>query len=323
MTEADSKLRNRRGGGASSPDSHSSSGDPLLVDHPADAASLATSATAAASCPTPPGASSQLDRLLMGYTSFLQSGLYQDRSLKVLQWTLWMLSHFGARRNAIVRDALKKLSNELSFARYLLRFLQLPLALEAAKTGSWAVSSNRSSSPRMHKWLGRILAWSMLGYYPLEYGAYLQWQTPQLLVAQSPPPPSRLAEKWSAWSCRCWLAYLAAEMVQCGLRLREETQWLRQQAHAKKTDGDSAESDDEQPLALAAPTTTTTTPHVITNLRLQLLRDALFTLPAIHWSLPNWDRDPWLPEPLVNTLMWLEAVVCMYQSVVSFQQPTT
>ena len=56
------------------------------------------------------------------------------------------------------------------------------------------------------------------------------------------------------------------------------------------------------------------------NLRLQILRDLLFTLPAIHWSLPNWDTNPWLSEPIVNTLMWLESVVCMYQGVKSFQQ---
>jgi hypothetical protein len=59
---------------------------------------------------------------------------------------------------------------------------------------------------------------------------------------------------------------------------------------------------------------------VVKHLQLQLVRDLLFTLPAIHWSLPHWDTDPWLPEPIVNTLMWLESVVCMVQSIASFQR---
>ena len=54
--------------------------------------------------------------------------------------------------------------------------------------------------------------------------------------------------------------------------------------------------------------------------RLQMMRDALFAIPALQWALPNWDTDPWLPTPLIHTLMWLESVVCMYQSVTNFQE---
>jgi hypothetical protein len=36
-------------------------------------------------------------------------------------------------------------------------------------------------------------------------------------------------------------------------------------------------------------------------------------LPCINWSLPNWDIDPMLPENVVNGLMWLESIVCLYQ----------
>jgi hypothetical protein len=58
---------------------------------------------------------------------------------------------------------------------------------------------------------------------------------------------------------------------------------------------------------------------LIRNEQLQIVRSLLFTLPAIHWSLPKWDTHPWLKESVVNGLMWAEAVVSMYQSLRSFQ----
>lgn len=278
---------------------------------------------------------SKLDRFLQGYGKFMSAGVHQDRSIKLLQYTLWMVSHFGVgsnnngnngSSNVVIRQALKKLSNEMSFARYVLRFLEWPQAIEAAKSGSWTVSSTLTSHQSIHKWLGRILAWSMVGYYPLEYGSYLQWQTPTLLFpTKALPPLPRLAEKLSAWSCRAWLAYIVADMMQSWLKLREEQQLLQQQTHAKKTDGDdddSNTSDKNDKRHQLAYLPNATTAAAMKKLRLQIVRGALFALPAIHWSLPNWDRDPWLPEPVVNTLMWLEAVVCMYQSVSSFQSTT-
>lgn len=258
----------------------------------------------------------RLDRLLQGYTTFMGSALHQDRGLKLLQYTLWMLQwvgHKSGRDNVLVRDAVKKLCNEVSFARYVLRFLGLPPALEAARSGSWsAASTSESSNKGVHTLLGKILAWSMIGYYPLEYGAYVQWQTPRLFFSRDSSsqagPSSRLAEKLSAWSCRFWLAYTVTEIVQCWLKLREETKKLQAVEEAKKND--DARKTEETVLA---------SPSDIRNLKLQITRDLLFTLPAIHWSLPNWDIDPLLSEPLCNAFMWLESVVCMYQSVANFR----
>jgi hypothetical protein len=47
--------------------------------------------------------------------------------------------------------------------------------------------------------------------------------------------------------------------------------------------------------------------------RLEIIRNLLCTLPTIHWSLPKWDTDPWLTSDLLNTLVWLESVVCLHQ----------
>lgn len=275
--------------------------DPLFIEYPSKPpASLKKAGSI----------SDKTELFLKGYTSFMDKGINQDRGLKLMQYTLWMVALYYKDR-VVIRDSLKKLYNDLSFARYALRLFGLPTAIEASKTNSWSASSETRKG--IHKFLGQILAWSMVGYYPLEHGAYLQWQTPKLFFQKTKPPP-RLAEKLSAWSCRCWLVYIVAEISQCWLKLREESYLLRR--NWKKT----IESEDEEGDEKSAKLVVHRDMAAIRNLKLQILRNLLFTLPAIHWSLPHWDTNPWLPEPLVNSLMWLEAVVCMYQSIANFRQ---
>jgi hypothetical protein len=281
-----------------SPDS-STATDPLFVDYPSKPVTEISKRSSSVA--------EKLEGFLKGYTGFMGKAVNQDRGLKLLQYTLWMFSHFYKDR-VVLRDALRKLYNELSFARYVLRLLGLPSAIEAAKTGSWGASSETGKG--VHKFLGQILAWSMIGYYPLEHGAYLQWQTPKLLFPKT-GGPSRLAEKLSAWSCRCWLAYTVAEIVQCLMKLREQSVLFKKSVKKAVEDEDD---ESKQKMLVQA------NDAVTKNLKLQIVRDLLFTLPAIHWSLPNWDTDPWLPDPFVNSLMWIETIVCMYQSITNFQQ---
>ena len=296
--------------GRHSPANSSSGGSShLLVEHSDDASTKAV-VIRNKNMPATNNKMAVIDRLLQGYTQFMGSALHQDRGIKLLQYTLWMVSYGlqkTGRDNVLVRDGLKKLFNELSFARYVLRFLGWPPAVEAARSGTWGYSSKG-----LHRILGKIMAWAMIGYYPLEYGAYVQWQTPKLFFSRS-TPSSRLAERLSAWSCRFWLAYTLTEIVQCWLKLKDETKKIKAVEDNKKNDDAQTSSTAEEGEALASPS-------AIRNLKLQITRDLLFTLPAIHWSLPNWDIDPLLSEPMCNTLMWLESVVCMYQSVTNFRQ---
>jgi Peroxisomal biogenesis factor 11 (PEX11) len=296
--------------GSSSPVS-STGTDPLIVEHPdQDSKPLLVASTKDVET------RSRLDRFLQGYTKFMGPGIHQDRGLKLLQWTLWMFS-YAYNDKVVLRDALKKLYNELSFARYVIRLLQLPPALEAARSGSWGASSD--SQKGIHTVLGQVLAWSMIGYYPLEHGAYVQWQAPRLFFPKT-GGPSRLAEKLSAWSCRFWLAYIVAEIVQCYLKLREESQKLEAIVHKKKTDEHSDDDDEDDPDGNNQQIMTPPNLGALRSLRLQIVRDLLFAVPALQWALPNWDTDPWLPTPVINTLMWLESVVCMYQSITNFQE---
>ena len=147
-----------------------------------------------------------VDRFLGHYNKFVSSPTNQDRGLKLLHYTLWLLSVFWRKRE----DALKKLSGEILMGRYLLRLYGLPSAIEGARTGSWGGKSVWSQR------LGKIMAWSMIVFYPMEHLAYIGWKSPKLC-----PPATVRASQLSAFSCRAWTAYLLAEIAQSLLGLRE------------------------------------------------------------------------------------------------------
>lgn len=166
---------------------------------------------------------SRLDKFLADYVQFTSSAVHQDRGLKLLQWTLWLASIKKNKQS----KGLRELSTHFSFARYALRLYGLPACLEAAKRGSWGGVQYKDD--KRIGLLGKCMAWSMAVYYPLEHAAYIQWMAPSIFSKNS-------AAKLSAYSCRAWLAYLVAEMVQSVLKLKEMHQQKEQLLHDKKHD---------------------------------------------------------------------------------------
>jgi hypothetical protein len=229
-----------------------------------------------------------LDRFLVHYNKFIASGANQDKGLKLLQWTLWLFSRIYPSK----KESLQKSSLDISFARYILRFYGFPSTMEAVRNGTW-----EDPQSYLGRLLGKLMAWSMLGYYPLEHVAYVRWTSPKLL-----PYSSLNANRLSAYSCRFWLLYLLAELAQGTIRLRRMYNSRKELKAAA-----ASEKDDDNKLA--------TLEDSIRNQQLQMARSALFTFPCIHWALPKWDTDPWLSEDTCNGLMWIEAVVSMYQAV--------
>jgi len=241
-----------------------------------------------------------------------KSPYHQDRGLKLLQWTLWLSSYLlasrkrgrggsksgSAERQQLHSQALRKLYLDMSFARYATRVWGLLPSIDAAWHDTWAVPSRRY--PNASKWIGRAMAWSMIGYYPTELLAYVQWMVP---AAYAKHP--RSAERWSYISCRFWTLYLVAEAAQCLIRWKELNDELEQQRKLGDGTGDDGDDNSKQSKYEAQ--------LALRNVKMQFARDALFLLPAVHWSLPNWDKSPWLPEGFVNTLMWLESVVSICQ----------
>lgn len=261
---------------------------------------------------------------LKSYVKFISSAINQDKGLKFLQYTLWLASKLY-QKDSTGRKSLTKLSLELSNTRYATRLLALPTAVEAALYKSW--TSPSKSFPRTFDLIGDLLSWSMMVYYSAEHVAYLQWMVPQWLVKHK-----RSAERWSAWSCRGWFLYVVAEMVQNALQWKElcdqenqQQRLLQQQDSSNDTDekrkkaAEAAEkragtkyktdlSPEEQQVAISE------TQLSRRKIELQFARNALFLLPTIQYSLPNWDTQPWLPPDVINFLFWLESVVTLYQS---------
>eukprot|EP00980_Cylindrotheca_fusiformis_P008074 scaffold1722_cov120-Cylindrotheca_fusiformis.AAC.4 len=146
--------------------------------------------------------------------------------------------------------------------------------MEGVSSGSWG-------SPKA---FGKAMAWTMIGYYPLEHLAYLKWKAPEICMPSR--SDSRLAAKFSAWSCRFWLAYLVLDI------LRSRNALLKTEKDEETAAGEASRTE-----------------------RIQILRNALFFLPAINWSLPNWDTKPILSSGVCNGLMFLESIVCLHQGI--------
>lgn len=157
-------------------------------------------------------ASTNVDVFLQYLVKFTSHAANQDKGLKLIQWTLLLWSKMYQNKT---QQGLAKLSSDISFARYLLRFYGLPSCIEAIRSGSWGGSSKWS------RILGKTMAWSMLVYYPLEHVAYIKWTSPHTL------PNSVNANILSAMSCRFWFVYLVCEILQSILHLKEMEQTRR------------------------------------------------------------------------------------------------
>ena len=158
--------------------------------------------------------------------------------------------------------------------------IELPTAFDGFRLGDWAKNPI----------LGRFMALSMIFYYPLEHFAYVQWKAPETPLVPNalvPREKGRLADRASAWSCRFWLLYIVLDTLRAMLALRD--------ASANGSKSNSLETRME---------------------RMQLIRNMLFTLPAAHWSRID-STKPLISEGLRNSLMWIEAMCSLYQSVQS------
>jgi hypothetical protein len=233
---------------------------------------------------------SALDRFLKAYVDFTTSASSQDKGLKLMQYTLWLASRFYGKTSP-GRESLHKLSVEICWGRYINRIFGLPASIEEARNCSFDSGAIRA-----------LLAWSMVAYYPLEHLAFIKWKAPNLRFP-SPWPDDRVAAKATAWSCRFWLLYTVVDIARSTLALREAANKV-----AERTANSSSSGED-----LAA------IQKLQRNERLQIIRNLLFTLPGFSWSLPNWDIDPWLSENVVNSLLWTESVVCMYQAISKYK----
>jgi hypothetical protein len=311
------------------------------------------------------------------YLRLISSPAGQDSVLKVVQYSLWILSRYyltkgrqsritgtSAATVAASDDATAKsllaLSAEISWTRYVLRFFGLPPSIDGASTGAWGMTgikaiddddcfnkavrdpngASRTTGSSLwsssfldgvitSKRLGRFLAWTMIGYFPFEHAAYLQWKAPNLRwdvgrgrrrmitgrsnssqddICHVDKPLKNYGSLFSAWSCRFWLAFIVGDIIKACKALRRIQRLERQkdQIQLEKTDDDTDILPSSDELI-----------SVAQKQKYAIVRNLLFTLPAIGWSLPKWDTEPWLSDETMFGLCWLEALVGFYQQVQS------
>uniref|UniRef100_A0A7R9W2A7 Uncharacterized protein n=1 Tax=Pseudictyota dubia TaxID=2749911 RepID=A0A7R9W2A7_9STRA len=132
----------------------------------------------------------------------------------------------------------------------------------------------------------------------MEHLAYARWVAPNWIKAD--------AERYTALSCRFWMTYIVADCVSSVLKLKELG---RRRGKLEEEEQNGTITDEE------ASTKRKEIDKGVKHQWLHIARCAFFTLPAINWSLPKWERDPWLSEHVVNGLMFAESVTCFYQSV--------
>ncbi len=94
-------------------------------------------------------------------------------------------------------ERVDKLADQLSNARYMLRFFGLPSTFE-----SWYAACKETDAYARR--LQQAQALSMFCYYPLEFAYWLHWKG---IVT------SRRGDSFSLWSCRCWTVYIVLEMM--------------------------------------------------------------------------------------------------------------
>ena len=295
-----------------------------------------------------------LKLLLSRYLQFIQSPHRQDSILKTVQYSLWLLSKFyrnsGTTKRQIplrVAESLLKLQGEISWTRYVLRFFGLPAAINDVDLNlKTSLSTDNNFNQRL---LGQVMSWTMVAYFPLENLSYLFYKAPEIrwLPCAVPSTPkiedatscqnidsrkttgyyyssARLASATSAWSCRFWATWIVLDILRCTLVLRD----IQQTSHsssgtAKRALDDNDEVNHKEIDKEEEPTQHQDGDKEIATVRtehLQIVRNMLYLLPAINWSLPQWDTQPWLSGDLVNGLCWLESLVGLYQGVRNFQQ---
>lgn len=221
-----------------------------------------------------------IEKFLHQYTHFIWDTWNQDKLLKMLQYSLWMLSRFYVT-SSHAQEAMAHLSYEVGWARYVTRLLHLPTAFHEMTSYDWSTSDYDCL-------FYQFMACSMVFYYPLEALAYFKWKTPMWVA----PTEERLAEQAFGWSMRVWLTYIVMDVLRSITTIHSfQKNKQGEKSHAATIKARRAECSN-------------------------LVRNALLLPPAIHWSLPHWDTQPLLSETTYQMLMWLEAVVCLVQATI-------
>jgi len=157
---------------------------------------------------------------------------------------------------------LKDFYVKMSDARFLNRFFCLPSIIEEL-LGYYG--SGKKLPEDTESVAGRVMALSMLPYYPLDHLYYLATLSPNILGLN--------ADRMSRWSCIAWTVYVVADLVAAWARISNLLE------EAKRSGADTGEKSSKVAKLQRQ--------QKITNLLLRMAC-ALCDLPmAMHWSVSN------------------------------------
>jgi len=155
-----------------------------------------------------------IDNFLNLYCKWSSSASLSERGIKLMQWSFWFLSQVTKDRQEFSKElspSLRKVYSDLSIMRFVLRLYGMPVALDAIRNGSWQGGEWKDGNIKK---LTNIMAWNMLIYYPLEHIALAKWMMPKLFLKLN-------GNRFSAWSCRFWMAFIVADYFSAYLKNRE------------------------------------------------------------------------------------------------------
>lgn len=226
------------------------------------------------------------------FTRFSSSTVKTDRFCKTIGYGCGALGHVLSLRQQKETDVsmgLKKLSSNISMARYVTRLTGFPESYEALKNGSWCYGDDDVHVRRLVK----LQTYSMLVYYPLEHLSYVGYVAPKLLTID--------ADRFSRQSCIAWTMYVVLDIY---------ANYLRIQALNKKEAlllAEMEEDDAEKQVLLST----------IRKCRKELyyiqFRNLCYLPTCLHWSMKN----GLIPEWFVQFLCFTEAITGMWRSWVN------
>jgi len=252
----------------------------------------------------PPAPTTSLDHFLLNCSPAVLLLFGFEQILKISQYSFWAVSYLIASVSKHHAEPLclilDDLHDGLNIFRYVLRIAYgLLFSLEGLRTGSWTEMA--WDDPKIDMIYKYPMAGSMICYFSLEHMAFTGGEMLESVNVN--------VDWLASMSCRFWCVCTVSEIWGCYLKLKElecEVTKLRElQAEKKKNDDKEGFLQIEHEIEFWM--------KQVPLVKLQILRDLLFILPALSWSLPTYHTSPLLSDFNSNCLLFMESCAHAYQ----------
>lgn len=130
-----------------------------------------------------------------------------DNALRLMGSSIALFNTYAPQDAKLPPRLATLLAGKISDTRFVNRLTYGVPCSVADMRANWGLEKQS-----LDAWLGRLMALSMLAYYPLEHGWYLSTLKPLGEYLDG--------DKWSLWSCRFWLVYCVCDLIGLVKRLQ-------------------------------------------------------------------------------------------------------